>query len=354
MTLQKFLHDFAPFVDITYNTGILFLILLLSFIISAFLASRLRAPFNIFVQEFKVATKIALGFTVVVYLFQMLTQALKPKLLDELIHTATFFATTFLILFYLNSIINKIYEYKRKEMKKKKDLSRITQINGIKHIVKLVLFTLVLITMMDYMQISYAGLVAVAGAGSLASAFAAKEIVENMFGGLVIFIDQPFKVGDFISSPDRKIEGTVEHIGWRATEIITLDKVPIIVPNGAFISIVIQNYSKREARRFSEVIGVCYQDFDKIPGLVNSIKNYIDSLDFVDHDQSKFVHLIKFNASSIDIGVKFILSSTQYGEFRDQKEEVLSEIGRLVIESGSSMAFPTITIDTPELEVKTK
>ena len=52
MTLQKFLHDFAPFVDITYNTGILFLILLLSFIISAFLASRLRAPFNIFVQEF--------------------------------------------------------------------------------------------------------------------------------------------------------------------------------------------------------------------------------------------------------------------------------------------------------------
>ena len=45
---------------------------------------------------------------------------------------------------------------------------------------------------------------------------AIKEIVENMFGGLVIFIDQPFKVGDFISSPDRKIEGTVEHIGWRA------------------------------------------------------------------------------------------------------------------------------------------
>ena len=65
MTLQKFLHDFAPFVDITYNTGISFLILLLSFIISAFLASRLRAPFNIFVQEFKVASKIALGFRVI-------------------------------------------------------------------------------------------------------------------------------------------------------------------------------------------------------------------------------------------------------------------------------------------------
>ena len=71
----------------------------------------------------------------------------------------------------------------------------------------------------------------------IAIGFAAKDLLSNFFGGLFIYLDRPFAVGDWIRSPDREIEGTVEQIGWRVTRIRTFDKRPLYIPNSVFSQI---------------------------------------------------------------------------------------------------------------------
>ena len=88
---------------------------------------------------------------------------------------------------------------------------------------------------------SISGVLAFGGIGGIAVGFAAKDLLANFFGGLMIYLDRPFAVGDWIRSPDREIEGTVENIGWRLTVINTFDQRPLYVPNAAFANISVQN-----------------------------------------------------------------------------------------------------------------
>ena len=87
-----------------------------------------------------------------------------------------------------------------------------------------------LLTLLQTLGLSISGLMAFGGMGGIAVGFAAKDILANFFGGLFIYTDRPFSVGDWIRSPDRDIEGTVEKIGWRVTRIRTFDKRPLYIP----------------------------------------------------------------------------------------------------------------------------
>ena len=91
---------------------------------------------------------------------------------------------------------------------------------------------------------SISGVLAFGGVGGIAVGFAARDLLANFFGGLMIYLDRPFSVGDWVRSPDRNIEGTVERIGWRLTVIRTFDKRPLYVPNSVFANIAVENPSR--------------------------------------------------------------------------------------------------------------
>ena len=80
--------------------------------------------------------------------------------------------------------------------------------------------------------------------GGIAVGFAARDLLANFLGGLSIFMDRPFAVGDWIRSPDREIEGTVEDVGWRVTRIRTFDQRPLYVPNSVFSTVALENPSR--------------------------------------------------------------------------------------------------------------
>ena len=84
-------------------------------------------------------------------------------------------------------------------------------------------------------------------------------------------------VGDWIRSPDRDIEGTVEHIGWRLTRIRTFDKRPLYVPNSTFLSVALENPSRMTHRRIYETIGVRYDDAGKVPGIIQQVEAMLRS-----------------------------------------------------------------------------
>ena len=126
---------------------------------------------------------------------------------------------------FLWSLVRCVKQLERNYVMPKK-LGRydLTTMSGIIQILKVFVFVVAILALLQLMGVPLSGVIAFGGIGGIAVGFAAKDLLANFFGGLMIFLDRPFKIGDWIRSPDRNIEGTVEHIGWRVTRIRTNSK----------------------------------------------------------------------------------------------------------------------------------
>src|SRR5690606_7863144 len=124
---------------------------------------------------------------------------------------------------------------------------------------------------------SISGVLAFGGIGGIAVGFAAKDLLANFFGGLMIYLDRPFAVGDWIRSPDREVEGTVEYIGWRLSRIRTFDQRPLYVPNSVFMNIAVQNPSRMTNRRIFENVGIRYEDGDKMAAIIDNVRTMLEN-----------------------------------------------------------------------------
>ncbi|MFQ5717824.1 MAG: mechanosensitive ion channel family protein, partial [Nitrospinales bacterium] len=192
------------------------------------------------------------------------------------------------------------------------------------------------------------GVLAFGGIGGIAVGFAAKDLLANFFGGLMIYLDRPFAVGDWIRSPDREIEGTVEHIGWRITRIRTFDKRPLYVPNLVFSSIAVENPQRMQNRRIYETIGIRYQDAPKMDAIVHRVKEMLLNHPEIDSNKTLIVNFNSFAPSSLDFFVYTFTKTTDWVYFHEVKQDVLLKILKIVEGEGAETAFPTSTIHLAE------
>jgi len=206
-----------------------------------------------------------------------------------------------------------------------------------------VIITAILIAL-QLLGYSVSGVLAFGGIGGLAVGFAAKDLLANFFGGLMIYMDRPFAVGDWVRSPDKEIEGTVEDIGWRLTRIRTFDKRPLYIPNSVFNTIGVENPSRMYNRRIFETIGVRYEDVDVLPAIVADVKAMLKSHEAIDQSQTMIVNFNKFAASSLDFFIYTFTKTTNWIEFHDIKQDILLSIARIIADHGAEVAFPTSTI----------
>lgn len=196
---------------------------------------------------------------------------------------------------------------------------------------------------------SISGVLAFGGVGGIAVGFAAKDLLANFFGGLTVYMDRPFVVGDWVRSPDKNIEGTVEHIGWRLTRIRTFDKRPLYVPNAAFSTISLENPSRMTHRRIQETIGVRYDDIGQVRSIVESVKRMLIEHDEIDDMQTLIVNLNQFGDSSVNLLVYTFTKTTIWVKFHEVKQDVLLRIAEIIEEHGASIAFPTTTLHVASL-----
>jgi MscS family membrane protein len=178
--------------------------------------------------------------------------------------------------------------------------------------------------------------------------FAARDLLANFFGGLMIYMDRPFSVGDWVRSPDRNIEGTVEEIGWRLTRIRTFDKRPLYVPNSTFASIAVENPSRMSHRRIYETVGVRYDDADKLQSIIGDVVNMLKTHPEIDESQTLIVNFNEFGPSSLDFFVYTFTHTTNWIKFHEVKQDVLFKIYEIITRHGAEVAFPTSTIHVPE------
>lgn len=225
--------------------------------------------------------------------------------------------------------------------------------SSIGHLARISILITTGLLIMQVLHINIAPIIAFGGAGTVIVGFAAKDLLANFFGALMIHLDRPFQVGDWIRSPDRNIEGTVEYIGWRLTRIRTFARNPLYVPNAIFTTIAVDNPSRMSNRRIKEVVGLRYQDMKLLDAVTKDIKSMLMSHPEIDTTKPCFVNLNGFGPSSLDILVYTFTKTTQWIPFQGIKQEIMLRILKIIESHGAEMAFPTTTLEVPDgIEMK--
>ncbi len=186
------------------------------------------------------------------------------------------------------------------------------------------------------------GFLAGLGLGGLAFALAAKDTAANVFGGIVIILDKPFAVGDWILTPS--VEGTVEVMNFRTTKVRTFANALVTVPNSVLVSEAVTNWTRMQKRRVSFHLGVTYNTpRAKLKICVERIKSLLDNHPEV-HPDTIFVRFDQFGDSSLDVFIYFFTKTKVWGEFMAVKEEINFKIMEILEEEGVTVAFPSRSI----------
>jgi MscS family membrane protein len=188
------------------------------------------------------------------------------------------------------------------------------------------------------------------GVLSLPFAFAAKDSVANLFGGIkLILIDRAFSVGDWIEAPSIG-HGTVEQITLSTVKIRKFSKALQSIPNGIIANAAITNWSRMSNRRVEMDIGLVYSTTsDQFETILRNIKTFISEDDRVDHSVSEMVHLVAFNASSVDMNLYYFTKTTDWVLWREIVEEHMLAFMKIVADAGSNFAFPSQSIYVEDL-----
>lgn len=180
------------------------------------------------------------------------------------------------------------------------------------------------------------------GIGGLAFALAAQDTIANLFGSIVVAIDQPFKIGETVKIGAHT--GTVEDIGLRSTKIRLVDKSLVVMPNKLVSSEAVVNLSRFTQRRVEQVLGLTYET---TPEQLNAVVEDIRGILLADAEvdpTSVMVYFRDFSASSLDVWIVYVSRDADAKKGFALKQRMNLAFMRAVAARGLSFAFPTQTV----------
>ncbi len=206
------------------------------------------------------------------------------------------------------------------------------------------------ICFLQLLNIPLSGLLAFGGIGGIALGFAAKDLFANFFGGFMIFLDQPFQVGDWIRSPNQEIEGKVEHIGWRLTRIRTLNKSLIFVPNTIFSTVVIDNPSQMSNRQINTTLTLSYMDASKAHQIISEIRDHLRVHPEIDSTIPYFATLMNFSPFGLEVAIQACTKTIDMLEYQAIQQEIFFKILAIIESHGAHLAH--VNHLTPSDQIK--
>ncbi|MGC8518667.1 MAG: mechanosensitive ion channel family protein [Steroidobacteraceae bacterium] len=215
---------------------------------------------------------------------------------------------------------------------------------------RLGLLALTALMVLRALHFPISSLLTVGGVAGIAIGFAAQGVVSNVFGAMVVYLDKPFKIGEWITLPAMNISGTVEHIGWRSTRVRGFDTSPYYVPNYLFNTQVVETPPRMQARRIQQTIPVRYADIDRLPAILQELRAYLSRHPGIDHHQSQMVNFINYGTHTLDIMIYCFAGTVQWGESLDVQEDVLLNAAQIIAKHGAELALPItrVQMQAPE------
>ncbi len=177
------------------------------------------------------------------------------------------------------------------------------------------------------------------GLGGVAIAFAAKDALSHLLGGFVIITEKPFKIGDWVMTPD--VEGTIEDISFRSTKIRTFAQAVVTMPNATLANGPITNWSQMGKRQISYHFTLAPDTSkDQLQRIVSEIEMYLKNNDEV-HPETILVKFDHFNEMGFSIMVYLFTKTTVWSDYLQVKEELNLKIVELLEKEGAAIALPS-------------
>lgn len=214
---------------------------------------------------------------------------------------------------------------------------------GVSKVLKVMVFAFTGLGILQILGIPISAIVAFGGIGGIAVGFAAKDLLANIFGGMMIFLDRQFRVGDWIRSPDQEIEGVVEEIGWRLTKIQTLDKRPLYIPNSVFSTISLENPSRMSRRKIKAQVRLSYHDAPKIALVLADVEKAMRSHPKVDLSCDCYANLIDLGPYCLEVEICAYTKTIEALKFQVIQQEILLRVLQVIREHGCEIGYPLLS-----------
>ncbi len=211
----------------------------------------------------------------------------------------------------------------------------------IERIMRVVIWTIGIISGLNNAGFDVGAMLTGLGIGGLALALAAQDTVKNIFGGVMIFMDRPFRLGDRIKISE--IDGFVEYIGVRSTRVRTLQGRLITIPNAHFSDRAIENITIEPARRVNTTLGLTYDTPPEKIGLaIQLLRKISDDNKHLIENERTMIFFEKFNAYSLDVNFYYFIRKES--SIFETQTELNKQILKAFNENGLEFAFPTQTL----------
>ncbi|MEI7504996.1 MAG: mechanosensitive ion channel family protein [Paludibacter sp.] len=238
----------------------------------------------------------------------------------------------------MNAVIEEYWVPKADDSKHKKLDTHLISI--IRRTVLAIIWALGGVMALNNIGVDVRALLGTLGIGGLAFALAAQDTIKNIFGGITIFTDRPFRIGDRIKVD--KYEGFVEDIGIRSTRIRTLEKRLVTIPNYKMVDAPIENISGEPMRRMLMKLGLTY---NTTPAKMNEAMAILkDMPQRIQNVNPKEITAAFTDFTDFALVITFIYFVEKQADVMEIPSQVNSEILRAFNESGIQFAFPTQTI----------
>lgn len=209
-------------------------------------------------------------------------------------------------------------------------------------IARVLIYVVAIFLVLAILEINLTGLVAGLGLGGVIVTLAAQDTAKNLFGGLVIFIDKPFVVGDCIEMGE--YEGTIEDITFRTTRVRTYENALVNIPNSIIADASVINWSKMEKRRYKT--NLCIQlntPLEKLELLKTKIEKMLRERESV-YDDSIIVKFDQITDNGINILIYTYTNSVNYASYLKEVEDINIKIMKILKEENIELAYDTKTI----------
>ncbi len=233
-----------------------------------------------------------------------------------------------------------VYGLENYWVKKEKDVAKKQGLKGILMTVKVIVWGLAIIILLDNFGIKVSALIAGLGIGGVAIALAAQAILGDLFSYFSIFFDRPFEIGDFIIIGD--FLGTVEHIGIKTTRVRSLGGEQLVFSNADLTNSRVRNYKRMDRRRVVFRLGVTYEtglrELKEIPVVITNIIKVINDTVF---DRA---HFFSYGDFSLVFEVVYYIIGRDYNKYMDIQQEINFKIKEEFEKHGIEFAYPTQTL----------
>lgn len=347
--------SFNAFLEMTYwnNTGQEYLIALGIFIFLFILFKIFASLIVVFLKKQATKTKIKLDDMVIdfinaihwqFYVYLSFYIAASTLTLTKTIDKTLIILLIIFIAFYAGQGLSRVVDEFTKEQvakrKKNDNIQNTSMILVFGTIFKVIIWTIILLTLLSNVGIEITPLIAGLGVGGIAIAIALQSVLSDLFSAFAIYFDKPFKEGDFIIVGNDM--GTVEKIGIKTTRIKTLQGQELVISNSELTSSRINNYKNMEKRRVAFTFGIKYDtQVNKMKKINGMVKKIIDKTKLATFDR---IHFKEFGDFSLNYEIVYYVESADYNVYMDVQQEINLAIKKAFEKEKIEFAFPTQTL----------